>query len=161
MKKTIGFLLFLLLLTGSISCKQSSSLTESEKLSIVHDVQATLQNYHSDIRKSGLTAEFTYLDSSADFFWVPPGYDHFLSYDSVAKILTQNAPMFRAVDNSFETLHIVPLSKELATYTGCVKSSMTNLADTTHVYWLMETGVLIKRDGAWKLLSGQTNLLNK
>lgn len=100
-----------------VSCRQSTSLTETEKTSIVLDIRKTLNNYYNDIRKSGLTAEFKYLDNSSDFFWVPPGYSSSISYDSVTTVLKQNAPKYKFIDNSFDTLRIVPLNKELATYT--------------------------------------------
>jgi hypothetical protein len=102
-------------------------------------------------------AEFKYLDHSPDFFWVPPGYAGAISYDSVAAILKKSAPKYTLIENTFDTLHIVPLSKELATYTGSLTINMT---DTSGVYQarfsLLETGVMIKRPDGWKLLNGHT-----
>jgi len=144
-----------------ISCHQSTQLTEHEKASIIEDVRHTLDNYYNDIRKSGLTAEFKYLDNSSEFFWVPPGYSNSLSYDSVVTILKQNAPKFKSVDNSFDTLRIIPLTKELATYTGRLNSTMTDTSDDVMTFSLVETGILIKRRDGWKLLNGQTTILNK
>ncbi|MBK7009746.1 MAG: nuclear transport factor 2 family protein [Saprospiraceae bacterium] len=144
-----------------LSCRQSESLTENETESIIKDVQLTLVNYYTDIRKSGLTAEFKYLDNSSDFFWVPPGYSGFISYDSVATVLKQNAPKYISIDNSFDTLRIIPLSKELATYTGRLNSTMTDTSGKIMTFSLVETGVLIKRQDGWKLLSGQTSILQK
>ena len=143
-----------------VSCRQSTPLTETDKASIVSDVQKTLDNYYNDIRKSGLTAEFKYLDNSSEFFWVPPGYSCSISYDSVTAILKQNAPKYKFIDNSFDTLRIIPLNKELATYTGRLHSTMTDTSDKTMTFSLVETGVLIKRQEGWKLLSGQTSILN-
>ncbi|HEU5290509.1 MAG TPA: hypothetical protein VFU05_07710 [Cyclobacteriaceae bacterium] len=145
-----------LLVTG---CAQPETLTEAEQAEIVRQVKATLENYYSDIRKEGLTAEFKYLDNSQEFFWVPPGYTSPISYDSVAAILKQNAQLFKSIDNSFDTLHIVPLSMYLVTYTGRLRSIMIDTSDQTSAYTMMETGVLIKRKDGWKLLSGQTSLL--
>jgi hypothetical protein len=136
-------------------------LTEKEKATIITEVNMTLENYYSDIKKSGLTAEFNYLDNSPDFFWVPPGYSNAISYDSVAKILKQNAPKYKTIINKFETLEIIPLSSELATYTGKLSSNMTDTAGTTLTFSLVETGVLIKRANGWKLLNGQTTLINQ
>src|SRR5438105_4849811 len=83
------------------SCRQSPVLTEEEKTNIVYSVREMLDNYNKDIRKSGLTAELKYLDTSIDFFWVPPGYAGSISYDSVIGILKQNAPHYKDVDNTF------------------------------------------------------------
>lgn len=143
------------------SCNQTPAFTENEKATIMIDVKQTLNNYYAEIRKNGLTAEFKYLDHSSDFFWVPPGYSGAITYDSVATILKQNAPLFSLVDNSFDTLRIIPLSPELATYTGRMRSVMTDTTHKTMTYTLLETGVLIKRDDGWKLLHGQTTTLNK
>ena len=144
-----------------ISCRQPISLTESEKASIIKDVRMTLDNYCNDIKKSGLTAEFKYLDNSPDFFWVPPGYSSSISYDSVAIVLNQNARKYKFILNSFDTLKIIPLSRELATYTGRLRSTMTDTTGKLMTFSLVETGVLIKRQDGWKLLSGQTSILNQ
>ena len=79
-----------------------------------------LKEYHAAIEKDGLTAEFQYLDHSADFFWVPPGYTSALTYDSVRTILTQNAKGFSAITFEWDTLQIFPLSEEIANYSGVV-----------------------------------------
>jgi hypothetical protein len=156
--------LFILIIFAAliiISCQISISLTEDEKALIVKDVRVTLDNYYTDIRKSGLTAEFKYLDNSPDFFWVPPGYSIPISYDSVANILNQNAPRYKSIFNSFDTLNIIPLSREYVTYTGRLRSTMTDTTDNTMTFSLVETGVLVKRQDEWKLLSGQTSILNQ
>jgi hypothetical protein len=151
-----------ILITGSIiACHpHATTLSEDEKKDIVDTVKKTLDNYYMDIREYGLNAEFKYLDSSADFFWVPPGFQHSISYDSVVALIKQSAAQFSLVDNSFDTLQIIPLSKEIATYTGKLRSSMTDTSGKTSVFYLTETGTLVKRRDGWKLLSGQTTLLN-
>lgn len=151
-------LIFLLILTIA-SCRQSTVLTENEKEKIIVDVKLTLNNYYNDIRKSGLTAEFKYLDNSKDFFWVPPGYSSSLSYDDIANAIKENALKYKSVDNSFDKLLIIPLSKVLATYTGQLSSTMTDTSGKVMRVSLVETGILIKRQDGWKLLSGQTSLL--
>lgn len=143
------------------SCVQPITFTDNEKAIVIEDVRMTLADYYADIRKSGLMAEFNYLDSSSDFFWVPPGYTTPLSYDSVAAVLIQNAPLYRSINNSFDTLHIIPLGKELATYTGRLSSTMTDTSGKTMIFSMVETGVLIRRQNGWKLLHGQTTLLDQ
>ncbi len=154
-------LLILSTLLTIISCRESNSLNENEKVIIIGEVRQTLDNYYNDIRKSGLLAEFKYLDSFSDFFWVPPGYSSSISFDSVSKVLKQNAPLFKSIDNSFDTLRIIPLTKSIASYTGLLKSTMTNTSGKAIIYSLVETGVLVKRQDGWKLLNGQTTLLNQ
>lgn len=152
------FIIFTVL--SIVSCRQSTSLTESEKKIIIDNVSQTLDNYYNDIRRSGLNAEFKYLDSSSDFFWVPPGYSNAITYDSVSAILKQSASQYRSIDNRFDSLHIKPLSKELATYTGRLQSTMTDTSGKVLTVSLVETGVLIKRQDGWKLLNGQTSIIN-
>lgn len=150
-----GFIVSLLIL----SCRQSDfPLMEAEKKLIIDSIIQTLNQYYDDIRAEGLTAEFRYLDNSPEFYWVPPGFSIAISYDSVATILRQNAPLLRKIDNQWDTLRIDPLSHELATYTGRLHSTVTDTAGHVSESSLVETGVLIKRRDGWKLLSGQTSV---
>ena len=143
------------------SCQQPSSLTQTEKARIVGEVRQALDNYCTAVRRSGLTAEFQYLDNSSEFYWTPPGYTMAISYDSVAAILNRNARNFKSVVNSFDTLRVTPLSEEYATYTGRLTSRMTDTLGQTTTFTLVETGIVVRREEGWKLLSGQTSILNK
>ncbi|HRG33340.1 MAG: nuclear transport factor 2 family protein [Saprospiraceae bacterium] len=153
--------ILLFIFIAIFSCQEYTTMTKDDKARIELDVRQTLSNYYDDIRKSGLTAEFNYLDHSPDFFWVPPGYSSCISYDSVVHVLEENAPKFKSIDNSFESLRIVPLSNDIATYTGRQHSMMTDSNGKIMTFQLVETGVLIKRKAGWKLLSGQTTILNQ
>ncbi len=155
------FILTIFITLAIVSCRQSAPLAEGEKAAIVRDVKQTLTDYYHDIQESGLTAEFKYLDHSPDFFWVPPGYASAISYDSVATVLKQNAPKYKSVINSFDTLTVLPLTRDLATYTGRLCSKITDTAGKEMTFSLVETGVLIKRPEGWKLLSGQTSMLKQ
>ncbi len=126
---------------------------------VVKAVRQTLNDYFADVRENGLTAEFGYLDSSADFSWIPPGYRAPISYDSVASILTQRAPFYSSISNSWDTLSILPLTNELASYSGRLQSTMVDTTGKSATYTLTETGVAIKRDGKWQLLRGQTSVV--
>ncbi|HWA35694.1 MAG TPA: hypothetical protein VG737_16240, partial [Cyclobacteriaceae bacterium] len=63
------------------------------------------------------------------------------------------------VDNVFDTLHVVALSRRYATYTGRLRSTMTDTTGQTTTYLMLETGILTKRPDGWKLLSGQTAIV--
>jgi hypothetical protein len=142
------------------SCRDTKGhLTDSEKETVTREVQGTLSDYYSDIREKGLRAEFAYLDTSAAFFWVPPGSGIPLSYDSIYKVLNQNAPMFKSIVNEWDTLRVTPLSLELALYTGRLRSTATDTSGMVSTVRLVETGLMIKRMDGWKLLSGQTSLV--
>ena len=150
----------ILLLVALISCFQSDKLNDSEKELIINDVIEMLDNYHDDIRKDGLTAELKYLDQSTDFFWVPPGYKSTLSYDSVRHILESNAKSFQAIDFNWDTLQVFPLSDNIANYSGIVKGSMIDTSGIKSSVLIIESGTVIKRPDGWKILSGQSALLN-
>jgi hypothetical protein len=152
-------ILVLAFIINACSNDNQQILSLQEKVSITDTVKQTLNNYYADIKKLGLTAEFRYLDSSSDFFWVPPGFEKALNYDSVHAILIKNAPSLRSIDNSWETLSIYPLSKDLANYTGKIRSVVKDTAGNVFHSMLIETGLLIKRKDGWKLLSGQTAIV--
>ncbi len=119
-----------------------------------------LSNYHEDIGKDGLTAEFKYLDKSADFFWVPPGYTTALNYDSVRTILEQNAPSLQTVKFHWKQLQVFPLSDEIASFTGIVDGQMIDTSGVESKVAIIESGTVIKRRDGWKLLCGQSAALN-
>jgi hypothetical protein len=134
-------------------------LTLNEKVEITKAVKQTLSDYFADIKKNGLLAEFNYLDSSKEFFWVPPGYRSYLSYDSVVSILKSNAGNYKLIDNNWTQLHINPLGRNLASYTGKITSAMTDTTGARVNIELIESGIVIRRNDQWKLLSGQTALI--
>jgi hypothetical protein len=159
MRRFISLLLLLLLF---FSCEvRTRQITSDEEHELISSIRQMLHNYYADIKSHGLNAEFNYLDNSSDFFWVPPGYSTAISYDSVAKILKQNAPLYRSVDNAIDTLRIIPLDKQLAIYTATLRSTITDTTGVVTILSLVETGVLIKRNDGWKLLSGQTSVVEK
>jgi len=120
-------------------------------MAIIEQVEQTLNNYAAAVKKDGLQAEFGYLDNSADFFWVPPGYDNAISFDSIATILNSNAPFYKAIENTFDSLRVVPLTERLATYTAQLHSVMTDTSGNVSSIRLLETGIVIKRAEGWKL----------
>jgi len=73
------FWMITVLAVQSCSVNETSELKEQDRLAIEKEVRSTLNEYYADIRKTGLTGELTYLDSSDNFFWVPPGSNSPLS----------------------------------------------------------------------------------
>ena len=155
---TMKYLTIIFIVLTISSCRQTSMLTETERSQIIDSIRQTLHNYYADIRQKGLTAEFGYLDHSKDFCWIPPGYSTPISYDTVMAILIRKAPVYRSIDNTWDSLQINPLSHEVAAYSGRIHSSMTDSSGKTSVFALTETGFVIKRKDGWKLLSGQTSV---
>jgi hypothetical protein len=155
--RLIATIIFLITL---LACQSAATLSDEEKATVAKEVRQMLISYDDDIRKNGLPAEFKYLDNSSDFFWVPPGFTNPLSFDSVADIIKQNAGLFILVDNKWDTLTIYPLTSELATFTGRITSTLTPVTGSLINTTLMETGTAIKRKDGWKLLNGQTSIIN-
>jgi len=152
-------LIFILIIISTVSCQKKMANTFNKK-KITEDIELMLQLYHSDIREDGLLAEFNYLDKSDDFFWVPPGYNSSLSYDSVETILRMNAQALSSVEFSWDTLNIYPLSNKIATYSGIVSGVMIDTAGNELRMSIIESGTLIKRNSGWKLLSGQSAVVD-
>jgi len=148
-----------LILLLTLSCVEANKSYHFNKVAVIAEVEQILDEYHRDIRTSGLTAEFIYLDQSADFFWVPPGYNSPLSYDSVETILRMNAKAFNSVNLTWDSLNIFPLSGEIATYAGIVSGVMIDTAGIESRISIIESGTIIKRETGWKLLSGQSTIL--
>ena len=132
-----------------------------EKEKIRQHIDQTLHKYFEEVKANGLTAELNYLDTSEHYFWVPPGYSAPVNYDSVKTILTQRAGDFLLVDNSWDTLTIQVLKEDIATFTGIITSRLVNTEKDTFAFRLIESGVLIKRKSGWKMLNGQTSLINQ
>ncbi|HXU25888.1 MAG TPA: hypothetical protein VN698_01560, partial [Bacteroidia bacterium] len=107
-----------------LSCKQSTTLSQDERKVIITEVTDMLTRYNNDIKQLGIMAEQNYLDSSVSFFWIPPGHSKPLSYNSVVDILKQAATQRKIFDNGFDTLSIIPLSKQIAVYVGQLRSTI-------------------------------------
>ncbi len=142
------------------SCITKTPLNETEKTDISAQVEQMLTDYHQTINTHGLMAEFDFLDASEDFFWNPPGFSTTLSYDDVKSEVTKNATLYKAVYFRWDTLKIYPLSRYIADYTGIVSGKMTDTANRVVKVRMMESGTAIKREDGWKILNGQTTLLD-
>ncbi len=53
-----------------------------------------------------------------------------------------------------------PLSEKIANYSGIVKGSMIDTSGIKASVLIIESGTVIKRLDGWKLLSGQSAVLN-
>jgi hypothetical protein len=148
-------------LTGCFACTQPTEavLSNSDRDEIIGEVTLMLHTYYDDIRKEGFMSELKYLEDNEDFYWIPPGFETAISYDSVVTIITKNAPAYQHVDNQWEDLTVKALSPGMALYSGRLKSFMTDTAGRISNTRMIETGIVSKKSGQWKLLHGQTSLL--
>lgn len=161
MKSLRSILLFIILLFFFSSCKTANEEEVFDISTIKNEIVEMFHGYHQAVAEKGLTGEFSYLDHTSDYFWVPPGYNSAIGYDSTEAILKTNAQQFDSVLFSWETLQVFPLSKTYATYTGIVSSTMRDTSGQVNQSRIIESGTLVKRTDGWKLLSGQSRLLDQ
>ena len=134
---------------------------EFSKSTVYVEVEKMLKDYQNAIKENGLLAEFKFLDQSDEFFWVPPRIDRALNYGEVADILTINAGRYQWIDNQWVKLEIFPLAPDIATYYGLVTSAMLDTAGQVSRFRLIESGTVIKRENGWKILCGQTSIVEE
>jgi hypothetical protein len=140
------------------SCTEESSLSEAEKQALTSEIEHTIEQYCKDVRTEGLSAELRYLDHSSGFVWTPPGSASAISYDSVVRIISENASLFRNVNNTYESLHIDLLDDHHASYSALVRSVLTSRRGQVTRLLLEEEGFLVLRSNGWKLERGVTKL---
>ncbi len=153
-------ILYIYTILALISCDNPQKSSNFDDEQIIDEIVQMFSDYHTDINKEGLTAEFFYLDKSPEFFWVPPGYKSALHYDSVRTILEANAKSLRVVKFEWDTLQVFPLSNTIANYTGIVNGQMIDTLGIESKVSIIESGTIIKRESGWKLLNGQSAILN-
>ena len=141
------------------SCR-SSDKSGADNNGVRGEVKSAIDSYYSDIRKQGLLAELKYLDSSREFFWIPPGYMNYVSYDSVASAIRHNAASMKFLDNHYDSLLIVPLSANHAQFAMRTISVSVDAEGDTAETAFIESGVMVKRNGGWRFLSGHTTILH-
>ena len=141
-----------------LSCNQSNH-SSGKNDDVRNEIKTTFDNYYNDIRKQGLLAELKYLDSSAQFFWVPPGYLNYAGYNSIAAAIKENAATLKSIDNRYDSLLIVPLTDNYAQFAvRTISTAVTATGDSSRTAFI-ESGVMVKRKGGWKFLSGKTSIL--
>ena len=154
------FLALLLSLCTLASCRTPDTFTEADQQRVTAEVDSMLHAYLDAMREGGLEAEFDYLESTDAFFWVPPGYNSWISYDSVKTILHATAPTLRSVDYRWESLRIDPISHDRAIYTGTLSGALIDTSGQVTSLSMIETGTVIRREDGWKLLNGQSAVLD-
>ncbi|MEP7321799.1 MAG: nuclear transport factor 2 family protein [Saprospiraceae bacterium] len=153
----LPYLFLLVIFHGCTTNDRVMSIQEKSR--IEQDIRQTMVAYFQDVKQYGLNTEFRYLDSSAEFYWVPPGATVAYGYDTIRTMIEHNAVKFKSVDNSWDSLHLIVLDQEHVIYTGQLNSNMTDTSGEVSKVKMVESGVLIKRQSGWKLLGGQTAII--
>lgn len=140
------------------SCTTNPIQKEANDQLSEREVKSFLEQYAQAVSEKGLEAEFGFLDSSSTFFWIPPGFYSAISFDSVANILHGNAKLFSKINNRWDTLHVEMPAPEIAVYWGILNSESFDTSGNNFSARLIESGVVKKIKGKWKLHSGQTSI---
>lgn len=151
-------LLFIICISVLMACADRGDTLDSA--AVESEVRDMLADYFDATRSGGILAGLPFLDTSSQFFWVPPDFDSAISYDSVVAVLTAAAPGVRSVSNEWRALDIHVLDRDIASFTGRIRSRVTSTDGATTLTQMLETGVAIKRRDGWKLLCGQTRVVN-
>ena len=144
--------LFLIL----ISCQFNTKNDKFDTNVVSTEARLMLENYHKDINQYGLMSEFKYLDSTKNFFWIPPGYKTPLDFDSVRSILTKTSKSLKTVFFKMEDLKLHPLSKKYVNYSATIEGHIVDTSGNKSEVSIIESGILVKREDGWKLFSGQS-----
>jgi len=123
------------------ACTQEK-VVEYNAQRVVDEVTDMLNQYHDAMRIGGLEAEFDYLDQSDEFFWIPPGFDQAIDYDSVATILRATDQTLQSIVLEWDTLKVNPINDSLAQYYGRLTSTTIDTAGTEYVALLVESGLI-------------------
>lgn len=139
-----------------VACEPTVPAPDAMEKAVI-EARTMLFDYQSAVRENGLLAEFEFLDSSSDFFWIPPGANTAMDYAAVRKAVIENAKDLDTVSNEWRQLVIHPLSHDIATFAGKLSSFTISRGDTS-IATLLESGTVVRRAGGWRLLSGQTSV---
>lgn len=148
----------MLLLVVSVSCHYRDHVYNEDSNRVSREVRHTLDQYYKDIIANGFKAEFSYLDSSAMFKWHPPGFTDSIGFDSVRKILLQNADVYKVLEMHMDSLIVFPVSRKEARYLGFVYSVLQDTSGRKDTVQLYEEGIMMKREDGWKLVKGKTEV---
>jgi hypothetical protein len=154
-----AFILVFIAINSGSPCIAQRHLSEPNKNRIQAEVRKTLYDCFAQMKKEGYSAELYFLDASPDFFWIPPRHSLPVSYDSVAALIKKFLPGNRSVENTWDTLHIQPLSETFATYTGRYRAKYTDTTGRVSEYFMLDVGTVVKRKNGWKIISGQTSAI--
>lgn len=148
---------FAFLIVAMQACEPTTpAFDEGAKAKVVAEVTTFLHDYHAAVCKGGLLREFEFPDSSADFYWKPPGADAVLSYDTVAAMVRRNALVIDTTCVEWMALSVMATAADSAHYKGRLQAWTATSEGDTFVEDFEEVGNLIKRQGRWWLLNGET-----
>ncbi len=157
--KRFYYLIFCFVLQNVSCTNAAKELNENERQQIKNEISGLLHANFKNIAEKGYMEDLKSLDNSPGFYWIPPGQTMPISYDSVAAIIKKFIPGNRSVVSTWDTLHVQPINKEIATYAGKYHSIYTDTTGKVLEFNMHEIGTVVKRKEGWKIVSGKTSVL--
>ncbi len=153
-----GWTALALLLSSITACNSSKSpeFDDDAQNKVVAEATAFLQEYYAAVCEDGLQREFEFLDSSSDFHWKPLGSERILTYDTVAAMVRRNISSIDSTCATWTELKVTAKASDTAHYEGKLHSWTATIDGDTILEDFEEKGNLIKRQGRWWLLNGET-----
>jgi hypothetical protein len=142
-----------IVLLSLLSCQQ-----HVDKEAVKEEVLLMFQDYYQKMSENGAKSGIEFLDNSPDFFWAPPGFNIALSYDSTFSLIWNN-PEIR-YEYQWDTVQVFPISQNLASFTGILRQTGSDSTGNETVFLILESGSVIKRSDGWKLLNGQSRIID-
>lgn len=156
MKSQILTILAAMLVVFS-GCRQQANLTGTFQPSVVKsEVEDMLKAYTKSFNALDIDNTQKYIDDSEDFFWIYTPDKNPVNSDYVKKVIKKEIEKYRAIDIRFYYIRVNPLTENIAVYTGGWEEASENHKGDIEKFFGVETGVVIKRNGGWKFLNGQT-----
>lgn len=153
-----GWTALALLVSSIQACNSSKSpaFDEDAKNKVVAEATAFLQDYYAAVCDDGLQREFEFLDSTSDFHWKPMGTEKVLTYDTISAMVRRNMQAIDSTCPTWTELTVIATANDSAHYDGKLHSWTATVDGDTISEDFEEVGNLIKRQGRWWLLNGET-----
>jgi len=151
--KTI-ILLVLLPILFLCDCRRNAELSQTERATIKSDVQRVLIAMSDSMQRSGLPGWISFLHNSPEFKWEFHGAAE--SYDSLVAQIRREAPRYRAITISWDSVQVEPLSDNESVLTTRYIESVTDTSGVKSIIVGTVKSRLERVTGVWKFYLGHT-----
>ncbi len=151
--KTSIFIIILLTIF-ICDCRRNANLSQMERATIKNDVQLVLTAMSDSMRTNGLAGWIPFLYNSPDFKWEFHGIAE--SYDTLVAQIRREAPRYRSITISWDSVQVEPLSDNETMLTTKYNESVTDTGGANSTIVGTVKSRLERVNGAWKFHLGHT-----
>lgn len=144
----------LLLIVFICDCRRNSNLSQMERATIKNDVQGVLTAMSDSMQRNGLVGWISFLHNSPDFTWEFHGTAE--SYDTLVAQIHREAPRYRSITISWDSVQVEPLSENETTLTTRYNESVTDTGGAKSIIVGTVKSRLERVNGVWKFHLGHT-----